>query len=61
MSTKMLDSARGSVNCTYLVVRHSSIQVSDETVQGLGIISVSQEFHDPMSLGKRSELCDNTI
>ena len=53
---KTLDNPRGSVGCAHLVICHSSIQVSDETIQGLGTVNVSQELHDPVSLGERSEL-----
>ena len=38
--SKTLDNSRGSVGCTHLVIRHGSIQVSDKTGQGLGMICV---------------------
>ena len=54
--SETLDRPRGRVDCTHLVIRHGCIQISDETVQGFGMIGVFQEFHDPMLLGKRFEL-----
>ena len=54
--SKTLDNLQGSVGCTHLVIRHGNIQISDGTVQGLGMTSVFQELHNPMSLGKRPEL-----
>ena len=59
--SKTSDSPRGSAGRTYLVICHSSVQISDETVQGLGMISILQELHDPMSFGKRFELRNYTI
>ena len=59
--SETLESARGRVGYTHLVIRHGGIQVADETVQSLGVISVVQELHDPMSLGKWSEFCNYIV
>ena len=58
---EMLDSLCGGIGCTHLVIRHGGSQVPDETVQDFGMINVLQKFHDPMLLGKRSELRHYTI